>query len=357
MSKKMDRKRVFRALDASLQRAFKYEQEQGELVIDLATARTIIFSDLHKATRQGNDDFRASERAYNAALAFYNALDFTLVTLGDVEELWEERADPVIEQYYRTLELEAQFHKDGRYLRFWGNHDDDWRYPGRVEDLLWPIYGPGLLVHEGLVFRVKDGETIIGTMLLVHGHQGTLDSDDLRPIARPVVRYIWRPIQRLIRMPSTTPAKDWRLRQDHNAALYDWSVNQHKLVLVAGHTHRPIFQSYSHEDQIQHEIQELREKLATDPENSELIERLGDLSAELEWVRAQMNQPAGIGDFVPQLKPSYFNSGCCCFPDGDVTGLEILGGEIRLVRWPNDEGEPRRTVLARTKLVNVFAQL
>ena len=32
--------------------------------------------------------------------------------------------------------------------------------------------------------------------------------------------------------------------------------------------------------------------------------------------------------------PCYFNTGCCSFPDGDITGLEIADGMIRLVRWP-----------------------
>ena len=34
--------------------------------------------------------------------------------------------------------------------------------------------------------------------------------------------------------------------------------------------------------------------------------------------------------------PCYFNTGCCSFPDGDVTGLEIADRQIRLVRWPGN---------------------
>ena len=57
---------------------------------------------------------------------------------------------------------------------------------------------------------------------------------------------------------------------------------------------------------------------------------------------------------IPIDPPCYFNTGCCCFGDGDVTGIEIADGEIRLVRWPNDEGEPLPKVLASEKLANVL---
>jgi hypothetical protein len=54
-------------------------------------------------------------------------------------------------------------------------------------------------------------------------------------------------------------------------------------------------------------------------------------------------------------KPCYFNSGCCAFRDGDISGLEFSDGEIRLVRWPNDEDVPKLKVLASANLRDVFA--
>jgi hypothetical protein len=39
-------------------------------------------------------------------------------------------------------------------------------------------------------------------------------------------------------------------------------------------------------------------------------------------------------------RPCYFNTGCCSFSDGDVTGIEIAEGYIRLVKWLNDAGRP-----------------
>jgi hypothetical protein len=39
--------------------------------------------------------------------------------------------------------------------------------------------------------------------------------------------------------------------------------------------------------------------------------------------------------------PLYFNSGCCCFVDGDITGIEIGDGDIRLIKWKEEGGESK----------------
>ena len=54
-------------------------------------------------------------------------------------------------------------------------------------------------------------------------------------------------------------------------------------------------------------------------------------------------------------KPSYFNTGCCSFSDGDVTGIEICDGWIKLVRWPDDAGNPLPKILQEARLQEVFA--
>jgi hypothetical protein len=40
-------------------------------------------------------------------------------------------------------------------------------------------------------------------------------------------------------------------------------------------------------------------------------------------------------------RPSYFNTGCCSFGDGDVTGIEFADGQVKLVRWLDDGGGAR----------------
>ena len=61
------------------------------------------------------------------------------------------------------------------------------------------------------------------------------------------------------------------------------------------------------------------------------------------------------GNEKTNLKPSYFNSGCCCYNDDDITGIEIAEGKICLVKWHWEENTSKRVVLeevALEKLVN-----
>lgn len=351
-------RKVATALDAAYRRAQKEEKEAGEAVIDIRNAKLILFSDLHKGNRDGADDFRACERAYNAALAYYYRLGYTLIVLGDVEELWEERPKTVLDAYPHTLALEGKFHQGGRYLRFWGNHDDDWSHSNMVEHLLAPALGGGpLRVYETLILHVQDGGEELGRIFLAHGHQGTIESDLFAPISKLIVRYLWRPIQRMLKFSFNTPARDFRLRHDHDSAMYLWSEAQEKTVLITGHTHRPVFKSKTHEVVIRKSLQKTEDELQNDPDNLTLKKKSAELAAELEWTLAQNQQPPIELEGIRQKKPSYFNTGCCAFSDGDITGLEISDGEIRLVRWPDDMDEPKPKVFegCRSKLKDVFA--
>jgi UDP-2,3-diacylglucosamine pyrophosphatase LpxH len=347
---------IHRALDAAFERALDQEEREGPAVLDVRTARYIIFSDQHKGKRDGADDFLVCERAYNAALAYYNRLGYTLILLGDVEELWEEWPEPVVRSYRHTLALEGEFHRDGRYLRFWGNHDDAWSHTDLVEQWLVPALGDlPLRVRETLLLHIRDGESELGRILLLHGHQGTFASDRISPFSKFAARYFWRPIQRIFKIKVNTPATDFKLRYAHENAMYAWSEAQDKLVLIAGHTHRPVFKSESEEDLARRALEAAEEKLARDPENPRLQAQVAGLAAELEWVLAQNQLSPRNLPRIEFKKPSYFNSGCCAFLDGDVTGLEIADGEIRLVRWPDDEDRPLPRVLAQAKLEEVFA--
>src|SRR5689334_14111655 len=147
------------ALDAALNRALEQEQAEGELIFDIHKGKIVIFSDHHKGSRDGADDFRVCEPAYNAALAYYDRLRYTLIVLGDVEELWEEWPETTLKAYPHTLQLEGKFHGAGRYVRFWGNHDDAWSHSDLVEKWLVPALGGApLKVYETLILHVRDGE-------------------------------------------------------------------------------------------------------------------------------------------------------------------------------------------------------
>lgn len=333
--------------------------DTGSKDFDLSSDRFIIFSDQHRGARNGADDFRRCERAYNAALAYYYHMGYTLVVLGDAEELWEERPGPVVHTYRHTLSLEARFHKAGRYLRVWGNHDDDWRFPDKVERHLTPLFGEvPLPVPEGHLFRVHNEGESLGEMLLVHGHQGSATSDRFAGLSKFFVRYLWRPFQRLTNYSINTPATDWSLRATRDLGMQQWAAAQEAPTLViCGHTHRPVFASQTHVDQLARELEAVRGKLETRPNDTSLRAEVSLLEAEIEWVRSQGEQEPDLEGTSEAAKPHYFNTGCCSFLDGDVTGFELAEGEIRLVRWPDNTDTPRPQILRSAPLDEVYGAL
>ena len=341
--------RVGAALDAAYARAVASGETR---VLDLAADRYIIFSDQHRGARNGADDFLRTERAYNAALAYYLRQGYTLVVLGDVEELWEETPAAVLRAYPRTFALEAQFHRRGRYVRIWGNHDDAWQYADSVRRHLEAVYGdPPLRVYESLRLTVMEGEAELGTLFLLHGHQGDAINDRWAKVTRFFVRYFWRTFQRLTGISLNTPATSWDLRKRYNQAMYAWTKQKSKLILIAGHTHTPVFKSQTQATQIAAAIEAL--EIAA-PEREVDPERVSLLLAQREWVLAQDQPPPQLEADVPLTKPSYFNTGCCCFADGDITGIEIAQGQIRLIRWPDKARKPRPHVMAEAALRDVL---
>ncbi len=66
-------------------------------------------------------------------------------------------------------------------------------------------------------------------------------------------------------------------------------------------------------------------------------------------------QAISLPDFTA-YQPCYFNSGCCCFDDGDITGLEIENGLIRLVKWKYIADKSTRILLEEISLEQCIAQ-
>jgi hypothetical protein len=273
--------------------------------------------------------------------------------LGDVEELWENAAAPVLAAHAPVLELEASYHADGRYLRVFGNHDLDWKDPDRVRDVLATVF-PGITVHEGIRLNVTRGGEPMGTLFLAHGHQGSADAELFANLSRPFVT-LFGLLQRRFKRGWNTPATDWGLRNRHDSAMFLWARSRaaERVVLIAGHTHRPVFWDRTPKLPGDARVEQLRQRLAQERAAGAAPERLADIEADIEWALAEQrwrpNPPR------PIRPPCYFNTGCCSFSDGDVTGLEIADGEIRLVRFPDDDYAPRPKVLESARLEDVFA--
>ena len=255
--------------------------------------RLIIFSDHHRGRRDGADDFLPCEPTYQTALNHYLDNDYELCLLGDVEEFWENPFWVVMNKYKEILHLEKQFHLRTKLHRIWGNHDDVWQFPDTIAKFLSKIF-PNISVKEALVLEFCD-YGVSKPVFLVHGHQGNLESDRFAFISKFFVRFVWRNIQRLFKVPLSTPATDYKLKSKHDEAMYSWA-EKNKSIIICGHTHETIF-----------------------PEDKQ---------------------------------PIYFNTGCCSYGNGNITGIEISQGKLRLIEWL--KGEKECKILNEKPLEEIF---
>jgi UDP-2,3-diacylglucosamine pyrophosphatase LpxH len=330
----------------ALSRALETARKDARYSLD-AGGRYVIFSDHHKGTRTLADDFLACEATYLSALAYYAEQGFTLVVLGDVEELWEEDPGPVIDSYPTVFEVEAAFYNNGRYLRIYGNHDNYWHAENNVDAHLERFY-PGIDPVEGIVFEFTQDWRMEGEIFLAHGNQGVFDIGAVSNISRILVRYFWRAFQLLTGKGRTTPSEDACLRGTHDTWMYNWADEQAKLILIAGHTHRPIWSSMTHLEQLRYELYALQ---CASPRPSNYDEEIDRLQAEI-LKRAEKHPPCN--DSI-KTNPCYFNIGCCSYEDGDITGIELDNGLIRLVKWEQSDGS--REQLQEARLVDIFQLL
>jgi hypothetical protein len=345
------RRSIREALDAAFERA-------EERPFDPARERIAVFSDHHRGSGDPADDFRRCEHAYTAALGYYREAGYRLFVLGDAEELWEERPEAVITRYRDVLALEAEFARHGGIERFYGNHDDQWASARQVRKHLGGF--GDVTVREALRLRIERPGRTPATLFFAHGHQGTDASDRWGWLSRLAVRHVWRPLQRRTGWSATTPARSFALRARHDQAMFEWARTRPPgLVLIAGHTHRPVFARSVPDPPPTRPIAELEQTLERAIAAAHTAEAAA-VRAELEYARTSARRPDKVLTVLP---PCYFNTGCCSFPDGDITGLEIADGELRLVRWPGnlrEIAEPGtsldvdKRILARDELERIF---
>ncbi|WP_261387892.1 hypothetical protein [Chitinophaga pinensis] len=113
-----DKKLIFESLSQLYKQIEDGKKDKGlVLTYDYQQASIIIFSDQHKGGRDGSDDFMLAETAYLTALRYYYEKGFTLINLGDCEELWESKPSIVLEKNTTALLEEALFLQQQRYYR------------------------------------------------------------------------------------------------------------------------------------------------------------------------------------------------------------------------------------------------
>lgn len=246
-------------------------------------SKIIIMSDCHRGQGNAGDNFLANQTVCFGALEYYFQNGFTYIELGDGDELWENRKlKPIVEVHSDIFWMMSQFYKQERLYLLYGNHDIVKRNKNYMHQHCGSYYCdhsrcdkpllPEVSAREGLILKSTEHGR---ELFLLHGHQGDLLNDTLWPLARFLVRYVWRPLELIGFLDPTGAGRPGKAKERIEKRLSAYAKERQKL-LVAGHTHRPVFST------------------------------------------------PGEG--------YYFNDGSCVHPRC-ITGIEIKQNQIALVKW------------------------
>jgi len=272
--------------------------------------KLIVMSDMHRGDGSGADDFAKNSLIYRCALKHYLEEGFTYIELGDAEELWEnDNFDQIYITHTPVYELLAKFHDPDpaktRYLKVWGNHDLYWKDNEAVYRTLFP----DIAIHEGIVLESgnrEDNDEMGRVILLIHGHQADPKCcGEGAVVSKFFVHYFWPDLQRCGVKDPTRAALNPGLCNEVDRRLHEWANNNDQGidVIIAGHTHRAVFENLS-----------LTER------------RYLESKIKTEGIKIK-HQPDG----------NYYNTGSCVHPLS-ITGFEITfdggtGPQLRLIEW------------------------
>lgn len=256
--------------------------------------KLVFFSDHHKGDgEKGSDDFRRNELIYRKALEWYFEKGYTLVLVGDVEELWECKPSNIFNWYGIVYQLEKKFHDQGRLIKIVGNHDFMWYSKKNVKKYLNPLF-PGIEVYEGIEFSFVDTNYVVLSKYFVcHGHQGEFLSDTILGISKFFVRWFWKPFQYAFRVSVTSAATNYKKRNKREKEYCNWA-RKREINFVVGHTHRPRIFSF--------------------------------------WRKVVIVDYAANADYV-------MNTGCCVFPNECISAVELSGKRPDIVEFWIENGE------------------
>lgn len=263
----------------------------------------------HHGITNGSTDCRSHQRlmeAYQSALRVPFDDRTPLVIFSDHHRGDRSRLDPFAANHDLFVQALRRYYDQGFTYIEAGDGDELWkgwrfgdieRAHGPVFDLLHRfqrqdrlhlLYGNheelaeggyqqdkgGLPAREALVLeRLRTNQRLF----VVHGHQADPRNDKKTQWSRRFVRYLWTPIQStgLASLSGSIHPVSFGATETISQRIEAWAAWQSQMV-ICGHTHRPVFAR-------------------------------------------------------PGAAP-YFNTGACLHP-GQITGIEIAGGCIQMVRW------------------------
>ena len=248
------------------------------------SSKFILFSDCHRGDNSFADDFANNRNIYFHALTHYFNEGFQYIEIGDGDELWENLSfHSIFDAHKDVYLLLKQFHQNSRLHMIWGNHDMVYRDQAYVKKHLSTYFDEKVDEKVELFCGIEYNESIIlkhsetkQEVFLTHGHQADWWNYTFWKLSRVMVRVLWKPLQIMGIADPTSPAKNYKELIKIERRTKKWISENNNILTIVGHTHRPRF-----------------------------------------------SKPGDI---------AFFNDGSCVHPRS-ITGIEIVKGEISLIKW------------------------
>ena len=198
-----------------------------------ANTKYALFSDLHLGDGGNSDLFRDNEETMIFALEYYKENGYSIILMGDIEELWQFNFIEIYEKYNKSIYEFLRSFQTNKVHRIFGNHDCDWKRPPTD-----PILCNKEIQH-GAPEAIKLGKDIF----LVHGHQGDKRCDrktwESRYWARKLKSLV--PFGKEVGISNRLATKS-QIPGNREKLYYDWAKDNN-VFLICGHTHNAIFAS------------------------------------------------------------------------------------------------------------------
>lgn len=211
-------------------------------------SKFVLFSDCHRGDGSWADDFSKNQNIYFNALKHYYIRNFTYIELGDGDELWKNKQfSKIVDVHSDAFWLLSKFFVDNRLYFIFGNHDIVKKNDNFVKKNLYQYFDEvektnvdlfqDVKVYQGIVLKYEvTGDKIF----LIHGHQVDFLNNQLWKLSRFLVRHFLKPLELLGVNDPTSAAKNYNKKDAVEKKLTQW-VKEEKHILIAGHTHRPMF--------------------------------------------------------------------------------------------------------------------
>ncbi len=300
------------------------------LPLQLQGKKYAIISDVHLGNGGKADNFRHNHDIFLMATGSYLEQGHHLILAGDTEDLWQFDLQEVRNSYDTTVYDRLRHFSDAnRLTRVFGNHDREW---GPLRDPAFRV--PPCHGHPEAV-KLTDSANKPRVMIL-HGHQGTADSDKCSWASRFFV-HLYRYVEPYMHPLSDDPAATRSdVSGDYERMMYNWA-KAHRVLLICGHSHRAVAASLSYTQSLQKHKAELETQNHTPTSagaDASVTLKIKEIDAVIEHEKKRGRNFTPVEETGNPV-PCYFNTGCCCYADG-MTAIEIASDQITLVKWSQE---------------------